>query len=351
MFDRHVSLASQFLQSREGRGRFFTPDPESFRQERPPKANRLGPRPEPSIPAFPLPTSLQRDSWQSSARWRRTPGTFPKPHFAVAEVVIAVLPQSASRRRKTIESATLAARESGNSIRENARTTAQRARAMRSARQAELPVVFLPQEKSNHRPASESRAQRQHPPAERPPTSPAELTTGCDENREPLTATFRPAAQPSAPVTPTRETLATILQTQRRPPACPSKGAVPNRAIAPVSADRSGIESREAREQHRVLHRAILEGPAHRAAPSSQATEAPIPRCSRSPKTSIESWSRAGRVVSLPAKSALLSPWNSAAPSGERKIRRVPRLQPSSRLAKRECAVRPRPHRRQATRV
>src|SRR5258708_24784773 len=59
--------------------------------------------------------------------------------------------------------------------------------------------------------------------SQRPPSSPAELTTGCDENREPLTATFRPAAQPSAPVTPTRETLATILQPQRRPPACPSR--------------------------------------------------------------------------------------------------------------------------------
>jgi beta-lactamase superfamily II metal-dependent hydrolase len=84
------------------------------------------------------------------------------------------------------------------------------------------------------------------------------------ENREPSTATFRPAAQPSAPVTPTRETSATVLPPQRRPPACPSKAAVLKRAIAPASADRYGIESRAARERHRVLHRAILEAPAHR---------------------------------------------------------------------------------------
>src|SRR5260370_32571211 len=113
---------------------------------------------------------------------------------------------------------------------------------------------------------SERGGDRKHPQEERPPSSRAELKRGGDENGEPLPATFRPAAQPSAPVTPTRETLATILQPQRRPPACPSKAAVLNRAIAPVSADRSGIESRAAREQHRVLHRAILEAPAHRAA-------------------------------------------------------------------------------------
>src|SRR6266851_1278957 len=204
----------------------------------------------------------------------------------------------------------MAARESGNSNSENARTTVQRARAKPSARQVEPIRAFPPSGKSIHRPTLESRVAQPPLSAEPPQGSQSAPTTVCDESRAPSAATFRFAGPPSAPATPTAETSMTIRQPQRRPLAFPLVTADLQKSIAPENADRFGIELRVAREQRPVLRRASLAVLARMAAPCFPATEAPGPQCTRWPQKSIESSNRAGRGVLPPAESRLRTPRN-----------------------------------------
>src|SRR5216683_2355249 len=73
---------------------------------------------------------------------------------------------------------------------ENARTTAQCARAARLARQADPRGAFQLPGESTRMPRSESRVGRRHPSAERQPGSQAAPTMVYDENRAPSAATF-----------------------------------------------------------------------------------------------------------------------------------------------------------------
>src|SRR5260370_4984436 len=132
----------------------------------------------------------------------------------------------------------MAARESGSSTSENVQTTAQRAKAKRSARQVEPIEACPPLGKSTRISTLETRVEQQCLSAEPPQGSQLEQTKVCDESRAPSAATFRFAGPPSPPATPTAETSMTIRPRQSRPPDFPIVTADVQKSSAPATADR-----------------------------------------------------------------------------------------------------------------
>src|SRR5713226_6995199 len=119
------------------------------------------------------------------------PCAIPRAWFSSVGASTSSLRQAEWPLQKTTESTKMAGRESGNSNSENARTTAQRAKAKRSARQVEPIEACPPLGKSTRISTLETRVEQQCLSAEPPQGSQSAPTTVCDESRAPSAATFR----------------------------------------------------------------------------------------------------------------------------------------------------------------
>ena len=113
-------------------------------------------------------------------------------------------------------------------------------------------------------------------------------------------------------------------------PGQQSAPVVVRRASLLRFANRSGTAPRAVHVPHLVSRHANRAAPWRRAAHSSRATEQQVPRCSQSPKTSVESWNPATQAAVPLTESALLSPPSSIRRAVDKRSHQAQQLPPST---------------------